>query len=148
MKIQIEVRNVEKAIRNIKHLFNESNKPMNNILLGAAQEIRKEAVRSIQQDPKTGIVYQKYNPTREHRASAPGESPATDTGNLVRNIKAKNSTKNEVIVQSNAPYSQDLELGSGKILPRPFLFPATEKSGKKIVMVLFNYIKNMIASVK
>ena len=148
MKIQIEVKNVEKAISNIKHLFAESNKPMNNILMGGAQEIRKEAVRSIQQDPKTGRIYQMYNPKREHRASAPGESPATDTGNLVRNIKAINSTKNEVMVQSNAPYSQDLELGSGRILPRPFLFPASEKAGKKIVMVMFNYIKSMIASAK
>ena len=144
MKIQIEVRNVEKAIRNIKHLFNESNKPMNNILLGAAQEIRKEAVRSIQQDPKTGIVYQKYNPRRQHRASAPGQAPASDTGNLVSKIIVKQKSKNVTQVESGADYSKFLEYGTSKMEPRPFLFPAFEKSRNKIVKAVFNRVKTAI----
>lgn len=37
----------------------------------------------IQGGPKSGRVYHKKNPERVHRASAPGEYPATDLGTLV-----------------------------------------------------------------
>ena len=72
--------------------------------------------------PGTGRVYQRRGTT--HRASAPGESPALDTGAL------RNSIRSEVVrtatgfvgkVIASASYAQALEFGTEKMAPRPFL---------------------------
>jgi hypothetical protein len=71
--------------------------PFQEIVKGGGQLIRAEAIKSIQTGSKSGVMYQMYNPRREHRASAPGQAPASDTGNLVSKIivnqKSKNITK-------------------------------------------------------
>ena len=144
MKIELQVKNFDSAIRAFKNLEKSSNKPMSDILKGGGQEIRNIAVKKIQSDPKSGRTYMKFNPTREHIASAPGEAPASDTGYLVSQIKVKNVGPDEVVVDSQAPYSAYLELGTAKIQPRPFMFPATEIGGKKVALAIFNYVKNFI----
>ena len=50
----------------------------------AAKNIETRAKIKIQSPPKTGRIYRHGNV--EHQASAPGEAPATDTGNLVNSI--------------------------------------------------------------
>ena len=40
----------------------------------------------IQRGPNSGRIYEKYRPRRTHQASAPGQAPATDTGNLIGSI--------------------------------------------------------------
>ena len=47
----------------------------------------------------------KYNPRRTHQASAAGQAPASDTGNLVSQIIARPKNPDEVAVESNALYS-------------------------------------------
>jgi len=144
MEIKMQVKNFDSAIRAFKNLQESSQKPMTDILKGGGQEIRNIAVKKIQSDPKSGRTYMKYNPTRQHKASAPGEAPATDTGYLVSQIKVKAVKPDEVVVDSQAPYSAYLELGTAKIQPRPFMFPATEIGGKKIALAIFNYVKDFI----
>ena len=50
----------------------------------AAKNIETRAKIKIQSPPKTGRIYR--HGKVEHQASAPGEAPATDTGNLVNSI--------------------------------------------------------------
>jgi len=116
---------------------------MQEVLLGGGQLIRGEAIRSIQQGAKSGKTYKKYNPTRTHKASAPGEAPASDTGFLVSNIRVKDQ-KDFVEVRSEASYSKFLEYGTSKMLARPFMFPASEKSKPKIAEILFQKIKQSL----
>ena len=78
----------------------------------------------------------RYNPRRTHQASAPGQAPASDTGNLVSQIIVRPKNPDEVAVESNALYSSFLEFGTSKMLARPFLFPATERSRPKIVQAI------------
>ena len=73
-----------------------------------------------------------YNPRREHRASAPGEAPASDTGNLVSKIIVNQISQDITSVESNANYSAYLEYGTSKMEARPFMLPAFEKSKKPI----------------
>ena len=83
----------------------------------------------------SGITYQKYNPRREHTASAQGEPPATDTGFLINSITSiVKKDKGEVVGQviTSAPYAKFLEFGTSNILPRPFMQPALEKNRPKI----------------
>ena len=118
--------------------------PFQEIVKGGAQLIRTEAIKSIQTGAKSGVMYQKYNPRREHRASAPGQAPASDTGNLVSKITVKQKSLNVVHVESNADYSAFLEYGTSKMQPRPFMLPAFEKSKKPIINAVLNRVKQKI----
>ena len=84
----------------------------------------------------TGIVYEKYEPRRTHRASAPLEPPASDTGFLASQItmdvdvKPNGTVIGQVI--SAAPYSKHLEFGTTNMTERPFMQPALMKNKRKI----------------
>ena len=110
--------------------------------------VRNTAVQSIQKGG-TGKLYEKYNPRRTHRASAPNQPPASDTGFLVSQISTsvKKEPNGVVVGQiiSAAPYSAYLEFGTTSMLnpkdgtggARPFMQPALEKNRRKIE-ALFN----------
>lgn len=99
----------------------------------AGNLVRNTAVESINQGAKSGVVYEKYNPRRSHRASAAGEPPATDTGFLVQNIRLVLDADNlGASVESGAKYSEALEFGTSTMAARPFLQPALEENRPKI----------------
>ena len=99
----------------------------------AGNLVRNTAVQSIKQGAKSGVTYQLYNPRRTHRASAPGQPPATDTGFLVNNIFLDiDSDGLGASVESRADYSAYLEFGTSKMAARPFLQPALEENRVKI----------------
>jgi HK97 gp10 family phage protein len=98
-----------------------------------ALAIAADAVRSIQRGPKTGREYGK------HRASSPGEPPASDTGNLARSVTVSDLTgEGEAVISVRAPYAAALEFGTddGKILERPFLRPAVERHKDELIEAL------------
>ena len=103
-----------------------ADKELAAIVRGTAQNVRTHAIKSVQRGPKTGEVYTKKNPRRTHRASAPGEAPATDTGRLANSLKA-DIQGIRATVFTNLEYAPFLEFGTRTIEPRPFLFPALEK---------------------
>ena len=47
-------------------------------------------------------------------------------------------------MRSEASYSKFLEYGTSKMLARPFLFPAFEKSKTKIAEILFMKVKESL----
>jgi len=143
MQVSIKITNLKKTLKKLEKLDEHMQKPLQEVIMGGGQLIRGEAIKSIQTGAKSGIVYEKYNPRRSHRSSAPGQSPASDTGNLVNKIIVKNNG-NEVRVQSNANYSKYLEYGTSKMLARPFMFPAKEKSKRKIVEATANKVIEVI----
>ena len=144
MDIKFSVKNLKKVLSQLDKLEKDMEVPFQEIVKGGGQLIRTEAIKSIQTGAKSGIMYQKYNPRREHRASAPGQAPASDTGNLVSKIIVKQKTKNVVNVESNADYSAFLEYGTSKMEARPFMLPAFEKSKKPIINAVFKRVKNKI----
>jgi HK97 gp10 family phage protein len=139
MNISIQVKGLQKALDALKRAERSLEQPILDTLKGGAQLIRGEAIKSIQTGSKTGRLYKRYNPTRTHRASAPGEAPASDTGNLVSNIMVEDN-KDSVEVQSKAEYSKFLEYGTSKMEARPYMFPAYEKSKDKIIQAVFRKI--------
>jgi HK97 gp10 family phage protein len=89
--------------------------------------VETTAKKLIQRGPKSGEVYQKYNPKRKHKASAPGQPPATDTGTLVNSIESKRDGLVAVIWTEKA-YGKFLEFGTRDIAARPWLTPAVEQN--------------------
>ena len=144
MDIKFKVSNLKKVLSQMDKLEKDMEIPFQQIVKGGAQLIRTEAIKSIQTGAKSGVMYQKYNPRREHRASAPGQSPASDTGNLVSKIIVKQKSADVTNVESNANYSAFLEYGTSKMQPRPFMFPAFEKSKNPIINAVLNRVKSKI----
>ena len=147
MDIKFKVSNLKKVLSQLDKLEKDMEIPFQQIVKGGGQLIRTEAIKSIQTGAKSGVVYQMYNPRREHRASAPGQAPASDTGNLVSKIIVKQKTRNITNVESNANYSAFLEYGTSKMEARPFMLPAFEKSKKPILDATFTRVVRKIEEI-
>lgn len=113
-------------------------------LLAVAMVARNDAVRRVQQGPKTGRVYQLSNPKRTHQASAPGEAPATDLGHLVASIAAEPAPEiGGAILVARAKYAAHLEYGTRRIEPRPFLRPAADVAKEQGPRIMDAYMKRV-----
>jgi len=140
MDITFKVSNMKKVLSQLDGLAKDMELPFQEVVKGGGQLIRAEAIKSIQTGAKSGVIYQMYNPRREHRASAPGQSPASDTGNLVSKIIVRQKSQDVTSVESNANYSAYLEYGTSKMEARPFMLPAFERSKKPIVDAVFKRV--------
>jgi len=106
-----------------------------------------EALRIVQVDilssdpQRTGRLY-KRGKTKLHQASAPGEAPAPDTGQL------RNMTKAEFLsdvtsgyalgkVVNNLAKAADLEIGTDKIEPRPWISRLLRAEYRARLMAVF-----------
>lgn len=107
----------------------------------AAAGILGDAVKSIQRGSKTGALYQKYKPRRKHRASAPGQAPASDTGRLAGSVQM-HKVGLQADVGSNLDYAEYLEHGTRQMAARPWLNPAFRRWRKKFVKLLQIAIDN------
>lgn len=98
---------------------------VSNAIKTTALAVEADAVKNIQRGTKSGKVYKRGSV--EHQASAPGESPASDTGNLASSIKAV-IRPNIAIVGTDQDYGAYLEFGTVNISERPWLRPAKQKN--------------------
>ena len=117
-------------IANIRKYGAQADAALAQIVMATAQNVRTHAIRAIQGGPKTGKQYRKYAPKRTHRASAPGQAPATDTGRLASSIVA-DITGLTAEVSADVQYAAPLEFGAVNMEPRPFLEPALESERSK-----------------
>lgn len=68
-------------------------------------------------------------------SSAPGETPATQTGTLIRSVTSE-TEKLVGRVGTNLKYGLYLEIGTKNIAPRPFLRSTFEKNKSKIAEII------------
>lgn len=91
-----------------------------------ANQVRTNAIKMILQSEPTGEPYRRRNPGGGYRtgvASAPGEPPHQDTGELAKGIQIRELPDGYAVV-SSAYYSSWLEYGTKLMAARPFLYPA------------------------
>ena len=106
-------------------------------LIIAGEMVATEVRRNINKSPRGGKTYVKTNPNRVHKASAAGESPATDLGFLVRSIQMQPDLDNlrvqVVSLSTIAPYAKRLEFGdmARGLQPRPFMFKSLAAKKQK-----------------
>lgn len=106
-----------------------------HLLLGkAATEFETEMKNEIDTGKKSGITYQRGNIS--HRASAPGEAPATDSGKLVGSIRYKKKSDTQHEVSINSEYALALEVGTSRMAARPFITPALQNAKKKLLKAI------------
>lgn len=125
---------------------------LNAVVRKAATDVEANAKAAINNGAKTGRIYRAektvvfnrggavplhprliersvtFNKGKSgHQASAPGEAPATDYGNLASSGGIVQVKPGHYQVVFSAKYARGLEMGTHKIAPRPFLRPALEK---------------------
>jgi len=119
-------------------------------LIIAGEMVATEVRRNIQTSPRGGKTYVKTNPNRTHKASAAGESPATDLGFLVRSIQIEPDLQNLRVrilsLHSIAPYAKRLEYGdlSRGLQPRPFMFKGLQAKKQVAIAIVQNAVNQAI----
>lgn len=96
----------------------------------ATQIVRNKVLETLSGD-RTGKRYKIPGTNKYYTASAPGEAPASRTGHLRQNIKTEVTAEGKVVtgrVGTDVKYGPDLEFGTRKMAPRPWL----EKSFKEV----------------
>lgn len=97
-----------------------------------AWAVNKNLKLTIQQGKRHGKVYKRGKKT--HIASAPGESPVTDTGRLVNSIGSPKKEKDHsYIIPITAQHAMYLELGTIKMRPRPFIERSMKKAWEEVM---------------
>lgn len=115
---------------------------------GAEKAIRETAVavhgnalRSIHRGSRSGRVYTRRG--RVHQASAPGEPPKSDTGDLASRVKMVVSGL-RAEVGTGLDYGAHLEFGTSKMAARPWLFPALEAERQRFIARLQRFISDAL----
>lgn len=98
-----------------------------------AKDVNKYA-KTFMSSPKSGRIYMRGR--RKHVASAPGESPAVDTGNLKNSLFEEKTGQTSAIAGVGAEYGIHLEFGTTHIAPRPFMRPAAIKAAERYFAAL------------
>jgi len=124
---------------------------LGRVVLETAANVQAHAQVAITSGPKTGRVYQrgehqvqfatkgggrasftahKGKAASEHQASAPGEAPANEFGNLAGSMSHRMTGETSAEVSVNAEQAAALEFGreDGSIESRPYLTPAAEQA--------------------
>lgn len=101
-------------------------------LVKAAESVRTEAIKLVTHGSHSGRTYRKNG--RVHKASAPGEPPASDTGRLARRINTRYDFKALIgSINVSVEYGPFLEYGTRLMEPRPFMRPALANKRQFIV---------------
>lgn len=83
-----------------------------------------------------------------HRASAPGETPAVDTGNLVNSIMSELVSSSDTDALANVgtgvEYAEFLEFGTSRMEARPFMRPAYDENLGQITETVQTWAKRQI----
>lgn len=130
----IEITGTEEVAEALRKYGERAKREVSKAVLKTAIDVNGDIKKRIQRGPKTGRVYQRgpgQNLSRTHRASAPGESPATDTGRLVNSIDFKMESPLTATVSSLLAYAAYLEFGTQRIAPRPAWVPSVEAARPK-----------------
>lgn len=136
MTVRITVSGAKSLRQHIATLQGELRQEVSKAVTATAIDLQKDVKKRIRNGPATGIVYQKYNPKRTHKASRKGESPANDTGRLLNSIYFDREGDLTVLVGSNLVYAAYLEFALGRPYFRPAIEMITPKFKRRLNKVL------------
>lgn len=131
----MSVQGLDDVLVRLKRLGEAGEREARVAVQSSIEKVRSDAVRSIQKGPKSGRVYERgsgSNLSATHQASASGQPPATDSGNLAGSGRTHQSGA-QGTVYFDAAYAYHLEFGTMRMAPRPFLMPAVESNNGYII---------------
>ncbi|WP_020469724.1 HK97-gp10 family putative phage morphogenesis protein [Zavarzinella formosa] len=173
MEFSVNVEGIDRIDRKSKELVLALSLELAKGMYASAKKVEAEAKQSIAQGSKTGRIYNRRSSGKMigsavdfkdggavrqggfrsgyHRASAPGESPASDTGRLINSINGTVVDRGlTAVIRAGGGmvnYARSLEFGTRKMAARPFMFPAFERSKQFIADRLKQAVQAAINSV-
>ena len=128
--MRVKVQNTQAVADALRKYGKDAEREIGRAIDKMGLAVTSDVKRKIQRGPKTGEIYNRRG--KQHRASAPGEAPATDTGFLAnRSIYTSKINSLTVEIGSRSSYAGYLEFGTMKIAPRPSWQPAIEENRAK-----------------
>lgn len=114
-------------------------------VVGAIGHVDQEATRLILRTPKTGREYSRRGVV--HKASAPGEAPASDTGTLIQS-KTVDTDLGTISARLTfrTDYALALEVGTKNMEPRPYARQALLNVRDLIISTISREITSAIAT--
>ncbi len=109
----------------------EARRVVREVVFGLERELKESLMGTrsgrLYRRTKTTGKKRKRTVVKFHQASAPGEAPATDSGNLAATIQSEISGDGMDGEVSLAYYAGFFDPGTSKMDPRSYLVPAIEK---------------------
>lgn len=130
--VKVEINGLKEVQEAIRAYQGDISRQLGLIVNAAAIEAVSDVKRAIQGPPKTGREYARGR-DKIHRASAPGQAPATDTGALATSIYNEDRGEYAKAIGSRLDYAYYLEFGTFRIAPRPAWIPAVERTIPKML---------------
>ncbi len=129
MKTAIKVTGFKALLVDIGVAKEKLDDVVHEVLDDAGVRTQNFGVRGIQRGPASGRVYTRGGIT--HQASAPGQYPMSDTGELGTSVRVNGIEglgSDIVSVGTNVRHGFFLEFGTSNMLPRPWLTPSFEQA--------------------
>ena len=144
--ITMTVRGGDQLRRNLDRLAGAERRRAQQDGLEAGIRVVETHVKVELQTPGSGEVYTRGS--RSHRASAPGQPPAIDTGNLINSIEVGDVTPTQATLGVGAEYAEYLEFGTSRMEARPFLRPAMDENEDEIIAAVRGTVAAFVESVR
>lgn len=152
MAFELDVSDAERRLLRVAGFSDLAVGPVKDVLRDMAQALRAAELAAIVSGAPSGRIYRRgrrrFRSNRAgnvkggiaiafHRASAPGQPPASDSGGLARSLAAAVAAPAgksvSASVRSKAFYGFMLESGTVRIRPRPSLVPEARKMTDEFV---------------
>lgn len=132
--VNIELDGLSQLLGQLKDLGEDGNQIVLETITDLVTDTHQFATDGIAGPPKSGRVYEKYDPRRTHTASAPGQYPASDTGRLLGSVRMELPTSARLVgrVGTAVDYGAYLEFGTSRMTARPWLLPSFNRAKKGI----------------
>ncbi len=130
----------EELQRALRKLSADAQREVGKEVNAAGIAIRTDIQKAMHRSTPTGKVYTKPSGIK-HRASAPNEPPAVDTGRLVNSITFRSTGPLSAEVFSDVEYGPMLEFGTMRIIQRPAWVPAVERIQPKFIARVIDAIR-------
>lgn len=130
-KANVRIRGLEELQAQLGRITNATEDVIEGAITDLVLLTHSKAVTGIQHGPKSGKTYRRGNVT--HRASAPGQYPASDTGRLATGVLMELPAGNMTgRVGTNVVHGEYLEFGTSRMAARPWLFPSFEDATRNV----------------
>ena len=138
----------ERVFTNIKRLPNSFKAGVHEAYIEIGKYLKRTIKKDLN-DEKHGIIYIKRLRGRlvRHHASAPGEPPATFTGDLERTISTKTSGYRDLNLSAGGgrvDYARSLEFGSSGVAKRPYLSKSIRDNERNTIESFYKNISKRI----
>ena len=142
---RVEILGLKEAMRTLRKMGADLGEEAETTLEKAGQHLENKIKIKLSHrgGERTGVTYEtgkKGGRYKAHQASAPGEPPAKLTGLLMGSITHETErigkTGAEGAVGTDEEYAEPLERGSGKMEPRPFIFPTMVEEAKRVSQII------------